>query len=128
MSPRNGPIDHAAHFELAEQNELLARGLCNLGSSFNDWVVTICFYAAKHYTTSKMTSLTTDPGNHSLFLQEVANAYRPASSVYSSLRYLFDLSMNARYLPKIAKKYKNTPKYQQKAFEALEKLKAELGI
>jgi hypothetical protein len=124
-SPNSKKFDAKEHLKQGKENEQLARALISLDSCYKDWVVTLAFYSALHYSYSKFKG-TEIPHTHVEAEPRILkDCGKKVFKLYSALN---DKSRNARYYPIIAKEYRQNPIMAKTSLEMLDKLKAELGI
>ena len=86
------PLEHIAQ---AEKNERLYEIL--IGTEFNDWAITVLFYAALHYVDASFTEQTgVSPRNHNSRNYMVAKTRNMMQIKYHYAE-LFQWSLNVRY-------------------------------
>lgn len=123
MPKKPVPSDSSSHLAQAKLNERLAIGLIGLDAPYQDWVMTMLFYSALHYASSKAKQFPKEHNEAILFIFEEFGT--PAAQAYMALQ---NKSYNARYLPHIAEEYRNSTDIVEVAMGNLSDFKKHIGI
>lgn len=96
--------ENSAHIEQAKHNKKFLDTIES--TTFYDWITTVIFYTALHYTDSFLAAKGVHPLDHSDRLDRVRKGF--SKEYYISYKRLYDNSGHARYRPAIWRSTINT--------------------